>query len=269
MLGDRSMKFLFPEGKKKALTFSYDDGRSSDAQLIGLFNRYGLHGTFHLNSGMLDCACGEIVFVKSEEIQKLYSGHEIACHGVLHKNLGMLSEQQVLSEIWNDRKNLESISGQLVQGMSYAFGFYNDRIKQIACSAGIVYSRTVMDTCDFYPPVDFLEWHPTCHHENHLIENGERFLRLPDFYELPVMDVWGHSFELAQNGWETMEAFAEKMAGREEIWYATNLQICRYIQAVKSLVFSADEKVIYNPTATEIWFSREGRLDTIKGGATL
>ena len=40
----------FPEGKTKALTFSYDDGEKQDIRLIQLFNKYGLKGTFNLNS---------------------------------------------------------------------------------------------------------------------------------------------------------------------------------------------------------------------------
>ena len=41
-------------GKKKAITFSFDDGVSQDIRLIELFNKYGLKGTFNLNSGFLE-----------------------------------------------------------------------------------------------------------------------------------------------------------------------------------------------------------------------
>ena len=40
-------------GKKKAVTFSYDDGVMQDIRLIEIFNRYGLRATFNLNSGLL------------------------------------------------------------------------------------------------------------------------------------------------------------------------------------------------------------------------
>ena len=50
-----NVKFdLFPEGKTKALTMSYDDGQIFDRRLISIFNKYGIKGTFHLNSGILD-----------------------------------------------------------------------------------------------------------------------------------------------------------------------------------------------------------------------
>ena len=43
---------LFPEGKIRAVTLSYDDGFTFDRQLVDLLNRYGLKGTFNLNSGL-------------------------------------------------------------------------------------------------------------------------------------------------------------------------------------------------------------------------
>ena len=44
----------FPEGKAKALTMSYDDGKIQDERLVSIFNRYGIWGTFNLNYGMID-----------------------------------------------------------------------------------------------------------------------------------------------------------------------------------------------------------------------
>ena len=41
----------FPEGKRKALTLSYDDGVEQDVQLMELLERYRVKCTFNLNSG--------------------------------------------------------------------------------------------------------------------------------------------------------------------------------------------------------------------------
>ncbi len=38
-------------GKYKALTFSFDDGNFDDIRLIKIMNKYGLKGTFNINSG--------------------------------------------------------------------------------------------------------------------------------------------------------------------------------------------------------------------------
>ena len=45
-------------GKKKAVTFSYDDGVTQDRRLVEMMNTYGVKGTFNLNSGMqVLCKC--------------------------------------------------------------------------------------------------------------------------------------------------------------------------------------------------------------------
>lgn len=42
----------FPGGKFKALTMSYDDGVIDDERLVNIFNKYGIKGTFNINSGL-------------------------------------------------------------------------------------------------------------------------------------------------------------------------------------------------------------------------
>lgn len=261
------MRFVFPKGLRKALTFSYDDGQSFDRQLAELLRSHGMKGTFHINSGKLGLQRGDESYIRAEELKEVYRGHEIACHGVQHRNLPTLTRQQVTLEIQEDRKTLEKLTGGMVQGMSYAFGNYSPEIMELAKALGIKYSRTVKDTKGFFPPTDFMEWNPTCHHDNGLLELGERFLDVPGFYELPVMYVWGHSFEFGRSGdWSVIEAFVKRLEGKPDIWYATNMEICTYIQAVRSQEFSADGLTIYNPAATAVWVSSEQGLLEVKPG---
>ncbi len=263
------MRFVYPEGKRKALTFSYDDGQSFDRRLAGLLRSAGMKGTFHLNSGNLGLLRGDEVFIRADELAEVYAGHEIACHGVQHRNPTTLSRQQLLLELQEDRKTLEKITGHLVQGMSYAFGNYDDETVRIARSLGILYSRTTRDTGSFFPPADFLEWHPTCHHDNELMKRADEFIDIAGFYELPVMYVWGHSFEFGRSGdWSVIEAFVEKMQGREDIWYATNMEICRYVLAARAQEFSADGLTMHNPTALSVWVSTGTGLLEIGPGET-
>lgn len=263
------MRFVYPQGKRKALTFSYDDGQKFDKRLVELFDSHGMKGTFHLNSGRLGLKRGKDDYVEPEQVAEVYAGHEVACHGVEHRNLPTVTRQQVLLELARDRETLEKLTGGMVQGLSYAYGNYNEEVKEIAKSVGIKYARTIADTGNFYPPVDFLEWNPTCHHNNHLLELGDQFLDVPGFYELPVMYVWGHSFEFGwPDDWSIIEAFTEKMAGREDIWYATNLEICDYIQAVRSQEFSADGLTMHNPAALSVWVSTQEGFVEVKSGET-
>lgn len=264
------MRYVYPDGKRKALTFSYDDGQRFDERLAELLRSHGMKGTFHLNSGRLGIERGRDVYVKPEEVKRVYAGHEVACHGVQHRNPPSITGQQLVLELQEDRKALERLTGGMVQGLSYAYGNYNQETKDVVRSLGIKYSRTVQDTKMFWAPADFLEWHPTCHHNNGLLELGDSFLDVPGFYELPVMYVWGHSFEFGWSGdWSVIEAFADRMAGKKDIWYATNLEICTYIQATRRQEFSADGMSMHNPTAVSVWVSTEGGIIEVKSGETI
>ncbi len=40
---------VYPGGRKRIVTFSYDDGAPQDERLVELFNKYLVKATFHLN----------------------------------------------------------------------------------------------------------------------------------------------------------------------------------------------------------------------------
>ena len=82
----------FPGGKRKALTMSFDDGRDSDRRAVEILNKYGIKGTFNLNSGLEDFVWQfEDRFpVRRQilsEIADQYAGHEIASHSLHHHRL--------------------------------------------------------------------------------------------------------------------------------------------------------------------------------------
>lgn len=261
------MRFVYPRGMRKALTFSYDDGEIYDRRLAELLRSHGLKGTFHLNSGNLERQEKGAHYVGVGELKQVYEGHEIACHGMEHRNPTILTKQQLLLELEDDRRELEKLTGQMIQGLSYAFGSYDQNVIEVAKTLGIKYSRTVNSTHGFFPPADFMQWHPTCHHDDRLLELGDSFLHVAEYYELPLMYVWGHSFEFGCSGdWGVIEAFAEKMAGKEDIWYATNMEICNYINAVRQQEFSADGGIMYNPTAVSVWVSEREEFIEVKPG---
>lgn len=261
------MRFTYPNGLDKALTFSYDDGRVFDRKLVEIFNRYGVKGTFHLNSGTLGQKTESGDFVTPQEVKELYQGHEVACHTVTHLQPLAAPVGQVAREIAEDRKALEKLTGGLVQGLSYPFGRYSPEIIQAARAQGIKYSRTVVSTRDFHVPADFMEWHPTCHHgDPKLMDLGKQFLGFRGL-GMMVMYVWGHSFEFAwTDSWKIIEDFAAYMGGREDLWYCTNMELCQYVEAIRAQEFSADGKLLYNPTAQTVWFETAGKVDSIAPG---
>lgn len=258
---------LFPGGKRKVVTFSYDDGTVHDRRLVALFNRYGLKGTFHLNSGRMDI----LEYIDSAEVAVLYSGHEVSCHGVQHRWLNQISRAEIVQELLEDRRGLERLTDGIVTGLSYAFGAYNDEIIGIARTLGIEYARTVKATEEFFAPEDFMRWHPTCHH-NALLQDMtlvEKFLHPPAYLKPELFYIWGHSYEFERDdSWDAMERLCASLSGHDDIWYATNLEYCRYYHAAQSLAFSADLHRVGNPTGVPIWIEREGTVITVEPGMT-
>lgn len=256
----------FPKGRRKALTLSYDDGRIEDRKLISILNRWGLKGTFHLNSGYLEGKdteeerkYGKRVAV--DEIPVLYQGHEVACHTVNHPTMERTPFTRLTEQVIEDRRALERLTGYPVCGFSYPNGSYNEEIKSLLKNLGIAYARVVGNTESFQLPKDFLEWKATCHHNHRLLELTDEFLRRDKDQLLELMYVWGHSYEFTRDdNWELMEEFASKAGGREEIWYATNIEIVRYMQACDRLIFMADSSAVYNPSAVSVWLDVDGRI---------
>ena len=267
-----SRRLRFPGGKPKALTFSYDDGVTQDIRLIEIFKKYGLFGTFNVNSGCFENGGNRMT---AAQIRDLYipAGQELACHAVHHPFLETLPDAAVLTEVLDDRRALEALSGQLIQGMAYPYGTYNERTKELLAAAGIKYSRTVKSTLTFDITEDWLAMPATCHHKNEkLFELANKFVN-----ETPtprqngwLFYVWGHSYEFDNdNNWDRIETFAEQISGKEDVWYATNMQIYEYVTAYRALEFSVDGTLAYNPTAIDVWFQANGKDYFAPAGKTV
>ncbi|MEI6579462.1 MAG: polysaccharide deacetylase family protein [Eubacteriales bacterium] len=257
----------YKDGKKHILTMSYDDGHDTDRKLVEIFNKNGIKGTFYINSGTLK----EPKTINKAELAELYRGHEVAVHTVSHPHLERMPLQNVVQEVIQDRQNLEQLCGYPVRGMSFPYSTYNDDVLNVIKSCGIVYSRTANSTNNFGFPTNFLTWNPTCHHNNNLIAMGKRFLDDNNFpWRSDLFYVWGHSYEFNNdNNWDIIETFCEQIAGHEQVWYATNIEIFDYITAQKNLQLSVDNKIIYNPSVQTVWFSNDEETIEIKGGETI
>ena len=86
------------------------------------------------------------------------------------------------------------------------------------------------------------------------MELGQNFIDFKKTQYLKCMYVWGHSYEFDNNNnWQVIEDFCALMSGKEDIWYATNIEIVDYMKAAKELQFSVDSSIVYNPSATSVW----------------
>ena len=273
------MYMKFKDGKSKALTLSYDDGFMQDIRLVSILNKYGIKGTFNLNTGLFSSeeaehvnSCDRMKLSQAIELFK-DSGHEVAVHTLTHPFLEKQKSDEVLTEVLEDRKNIEKQFGTVARGLAYPFGTYNNEVIECLKKCGICYSRTVKTTESFGLPQNWLELDPTCHHSNpRLMDLAQKFVegKSRRVCENWLFYLWGHSFEFDNDdNWDVIEKFAEYVGGRDDIWYATNIEIYDYVQSYENLRTSVDKRIIHNPSATDVWFCRNDKIYCVKGGQTL
>jgi peptidoglycan/xylan/chitin deacetylase (PgdA/CDA1 family) len=257
----KNIIFTFPEGRRKALTMSYDDGVVEDRKLVEIFNKYGIKGTFHINGGLL----GKGNHLVAEELSALYRGHEVSCHSFTHPFLERVPRITALNQVLEDRRELEAQVGYPVRGMSYPMGTYDSEVLGILKSADIAYCRTVRSTGSFGLPDNWLEWHPTCHHREDILAKAEIFKELR--YSCALFYVWGHAFEFERNcNWGLIEDFCAAIAKVEDIWYATNIEIYNYLTALRRLEFSVSGNQVRNTNSIPVWINVEGEIVQIAPG---
>jgi len=274
----------FPGGKAKAVTFSYDDGSKDDVRFLDVINKYNLKCTFNL--------VGELV-ESEERLTKDYikenilaKGHEIAVHGYCHRAQNKIRPIEGIRDILDCRILLEREFGIIIRGMAFPDTAVNrfqepeayKRVKKYIEDLDIAYVRSGGgDNDKFKLPEEWHNWMPTVHHDNpRIFEYMEKFINL-DVSKLYIsmrtpklFYVWGHSFEFERNqNWEHLDEICQKISGKDDIWYATNMEIYEYVQAYNSLVYSADGTIVYNPTLFDIWFDVDKTLYFIKSGETI
>ena len=276
----------FPGGKLKAVTLSYDDGIRADLKLCEIINKYGLKCTFNINSGNLEKSNPKKL--TSEEIKEhlIGTGHEVAVHGESHIAPGIAAPVRAIADVLNCRLAMEKEFGMIIRGMAYPdTGITRmdgnntvENITEYLKNLGIVYARTLSgDNNSFLLPNNWLTWMPTAHHNNpKLMEWAKEFaaISLENTYitrQYPrLFYLWGHSYEFDNNdNWDVIEDFCKTIGGKDDTWYATNIEIYEYVEAYNSLVMSADCTRIYNPTLKEVFISVDKTPYSIKPGETL
>ncbi|MBO5907298.1 MAG: polysaccharide deacetylase family protein [Clostridia bacterium] len=225
--------------KKKAITFSYDDGVTQDIRLIELLNKYNLKCTFNLNSGLLS---GKQILIRndqriahykvhSDDVKYIYDGHEVAVHTLTHPNLTQCDEKEIIHQVETDRLNLSELVGYEVVGMAYPCGSVNndDRVANIIKSyTGVKYSRTITVNDCFDLQENLYRFNPTSFHLNFekLMRLGKAFVELNP--ETPkIFYIWGHSYEMDYGAdyWIKLEEFFKLISNKDDIYYGTNKDV--------------------------------------------
>lgn len=269
----KAYALLWPGGRRRALTFSWDDGVLQDRRLLEIMRGNGIRGTFNLNSGLLGSrdeltqhgVTVDHSHVPAEEIASLYAGQEIAAHTVNHASLPQLEDERILRQLRQDRDALEALAGYSVRGMAYPFGATDDRVQRLVRACGMVYARGTRVTGDFSLPENPLDWACSCRHRDlePLIEP-----LLQEGNDLRLLSVWGHSYEMDQrNDWHILQSQMERLGGCDDIWYATNGEIFAYLNAFAKLDASGGK--FHNASDMPLWLEIGGKTEVLPPEATL
>lgn len=201
----------------KYFLLSFDDGTIYDKRFLQLLDKYGIKGTFNLNSGLEDFVwffedefpvCRQIL---SETVQQ-YKGHEIASHSLHHPWLNSLTPPQLSREIREDCEALKRIFGLEEIGFGVPFTACGEREVKIIRKY-VRYIRLSEFSESFALPED--PYHIPIHA---LYNDADIREKIRDFAESDLEDalfvVAGHSYELeARKEWDYMEQLLSYISG--------------------------------------------------------
>jgi len=239
---------------KKYFTMSFDDGLEQDKRIIRILDKYGIKSTFNLNAGLFGTQnrigyIGNIGFINYpegsqglktkfrnqdmhripiDEIVQVYGGHEVASHGYRHEALSLIPKEQMEESIRRDIQTLSELMHRPICGHAYPGGSSSDMVMQCLEQNGILYAREVFCTGSFVFPQNPLRYRATgLLWDKKLFDLADRFIAAQPQESDLLFCVWGHGYELDFGtelaNWDRFERFCEKISGRDDIAYCTNL----------------------------------------------
>ena len=69
--------------------------------------------------------------------------------------------------------------------------------------------------------------------------------------------------------YEEIETFCRMAGGKEEIWYASNIEIADYMNCAKMVHFTVEVSRAENMSGRDIWLSVDGKIVEVKSGAAV
>lgn len=264
------IKRLYPGGKAKAFNITYDDGVTQDVRFVELLNKYGIKGTFNLNSRLME---DEFEWVHEsglvikrlppDVVRHLYAGHEVASHSLTHPYMQGMDEGTLMYEMGEDKKKLQQLFKTEISGFALPFDYYDWRIADCARRCGFEYSRCSDERYSYAPPEDYYWWAAGAYHVNPgFLSFVESFFYTEQ--ELALCQIVGHSYDLdVMDMWETMENILSRVAKDANIVPMSNIELVRYLKAMRA----ADvwEGHIRNNSAVELWFELDGEALSVPG----
>ncbi len=232
-------KLKYPGGKARAFTVSYDDGVTQDVRFVELLNKYGIKGTFNLNSELMR---REFEWVHESglvikrlppgAVLHLYDGHEVASHSLTHPYFEGKPREFILHEMGKDRENLRGLFDREVSGFAAPFDYWSPEMADAARECGFEYARISEMSLSYAPPEDLYHWRPGIFH---LDEGLDSFVDgfLDTDTDLALCQIVGHSYDLdAENMWGRMEDIFRRVSAAPDVAFMTNIEIVRHLKSI-------------------------------------
>ena len=130
----------------------------------------------------------------------------------------------------------------------------------VACAkrCGFEYARNAEERYCYAPPEDYYHWSAGTYH----VMPGFRDFVEGFFHteeELALCQIVGHTYDLdVEDMWDHMESVLKRVAEDEDILSMTNIELVRYLKAMRMAVIREDE--IRNPSDLPLWFEKDGEV---------
>ena len=264
-LGIKSYLITYPTFGTKAVTFNINDGADTDAAVIELMHKYGINATF----GLTDAT-------ENFEIYN-HEDFEIANHTT---HIEMYLDEEYVDDNGNTvtpptyddcvasveaaEEAITQGSGVTPSGLVWPYMAPEEReifnkLKLYAGTNNYKYIRDSQVTGSYELPADWNDWGISAWVQK---DNTESIMTLVDKYKnlntnlFKILSIAGNGSDMSE---EELLAFYEdlfKAVSNDEIWKATNIEVCEYIQATNKLEITKD--YIYNPTDVTLYMIVNG-----------
>jgi peptidoglycan/xylan/chitin deacetylase (PgdA/CDA1 family) len=209
---------LLPGGKSIAVVTSWDDGQEKDLQVMETLLKYNMKGTFFMNRNSQ-------MIPRLRELEE--KGMEIGSHSWSHPAFYNSTPKRCLDEAVEMRRFLEKELGHPVVSFAYPFNYQpaydltGNYVLRSLHQAGYWSARATTTGDNRIDSMsEPLAMRPNFHFKigaSKTKEKMDELLKKPG----SILYIWGHSYELAGEGQNTLDAVLAVVANHPEAWYAT------------------------------------------------
>lgn len=264
-LGIKTYRITYPSFGTKAVTFNINDLDGTNAELIDLMHEYGINATFGLTDSVEDYT----IF--------MHEDFEIANHTThipMYTDIAFTDDDgntvtpptydECIESIETVEALIEDGAGTTPVGLAWPFFAPEERtiynqLKLYLVTNNYEYMRDSQVTSSYELPADWKDWGISAWVQK---DNTESILDLATEYAgvnsnlFKILSIAGNGSDMTDAELLTFYEDLFKKFSDNEIWKATNIELCRYIQATNKLEIT--KEYIYNPTSETIYMIVNG-----------